>query len=148
VQNELSATAEADYVDVQSPTSLNPTAGATTAIVYGRIKELGVTDQSASANASVRAQLGYGPATSNPEYEAGWTWTNATFNAGFSDPTYDEYQASFTAPVSGTYRYVYRFSFDQGVSWTYADTNLGDGGAGQDPGFTFDFSNEAVMTVP
>ena len=34
------------------------------------------------------------------------------------------------------------------MSWTYADTNLGDGGAGSDPGFTFDFSNEAVMTVP
>lgn len=120
----------------------------TTATVYGRIKELGVTDLSASANASVRAQVGYGPATSNPEYEAGWTWTNATFNAAFVDATYDEYQASFTAPASGTYRYVYRFSFDQGMSWTYADTNLGDGGAGSDPGFTFDFSNEAVMTVP
>ena len=149
VQNELSAAPEADYIDVQSPTSLTPAAaGVTTATVYGRIKELGVTDLSASANTSVRAQLGYGPATSNPEYEAGWTWTNATFNAGFVDPTYDEYQASFTAPATGSYRYVYRFSLDQGVSWTYADTNLGDGGAGQDPGFTFDFSNEAMMTVP
>jgi hypothetical protein len=152
VLNELSLAAEADYVDVQFPNTLSPAAaGATTATVYGRIKELGVTDLSASASTNVRAQIGYGPATSNPEYEAGWTWTNATFNAAFSDPTYDEYQATFTAPATGTYRYVYRFSLDQGVSWTYADTTLGDGGAGQDTipnTFTFDFANEGVMTVP
>ncbi|MEP7124268.1 MAG: Ig-like domain-containing protein, partial [Byssovorax sp.] len=147
VQNESNAALEADYVDVQFPLSLNPAAGSAQT-VFGRIYELGTTDLSASASANVRAQLGYGPATSNPEYEAGWTWTNATFNAGFVDPSNDEYQATFNAPASGTYRYVYRFSLDQGVSWTYADNNVGDGGAGSNAGLTFDFSTEAVMIVP
>ena len=54
---------------------------------------------------------------------------------------------SFTAPAAGSYRYVYRFSLDQGVSWTYCDNNQGDSGAGSNPGLTFDLENEAVLTV-
>ena len=38
-----------------------------------RLFETGITG-GGTANASVRAQVGYGPASKNPEYEAGWTW--------------------------------------------------------------------------
>ena len=100
-----------------------------------------------SANASVRAQLGYGPAAANPEYQAGWTWTNATYNASCGGcGSNDEYQATFNLPAAGTYDYVYRFSLDQGVSWTYCDNDQGDFGAGSNAGLTFDFANEAVLT--
>jgi hypothetical protein len=146
-RNESNAALEADFVTVQSPLTLSAAAGAMTAVVYGRIYELGTTE-AAGANGNVRAQLGYGLPTANPEYEAGWTWTNATYNAGFVDPSNDEYQATFTAPVSGSYRYVYRFSLDQGVSWTYADATSGDGGAGSNGTLTFDFASENVLTVP
>ena len=96
-------------------------------------------------HASVRAQLGYGPATSNPEYEAGWTWTNASYNVQSGNN--DEYQASFTAPAVGTYRYAYRMSLDQGVSWTLCDQNVGDGGSGSFAGLTFDLEREPILTV-
>ncbi len=89
--------------------------------------------------------LGYGPASANPEYQPGWTWVNASYNLQVGNN--DEYQASFTAPAAGSYRYVYRFSLDQGVSWTYCDNNQGDYGSGANPGLTFDLENQAVLDV-
>ncbi len=148
VENESGAALEADYCDVQFQLSMTVAAGATTPTVFGRIFESGVTGMG-SANASVRAQVGYGVPTANPEYQQGWTWANATYNTACSGcGSNDEYQATFTAPPSGTYDYVYRFSLDQGVSWTYCDNDQDDFGAGSNPGLTFTFADEAVLTVP
>src|SRR5262245_43456245 len=72
--------------------------------------------EAAGANPIVPAQLGYGPLSANPAYEAGWTWLNAGYK--IQSGNNDEYQ-SFTAPAVGTYGYVYRVSVDSGVSWTY-----------------------------
>jgi hypothetical protein len=55
--------------------------------------------------------------------------------------------ASFTAPGAGDYRYAYRFSFDNGASWTYCDSAQGDFGAGSNPGLTFDLENLGVLNV-
>ncbi|APR82619.1 5'-nucleotidase [Minicystis rosea] len=146
VQNESSAALEADYCDTQSPSSVTVMAGMSTPTIYGRLYESGTTG-AGSANASVRAQVGYGPAGKNPEYEAGWTWVNATYNTMCTGcGNNDEYQASFMAPAAGTYRYIYRFSLDQGVSWTYCDYDQGDHGAGSNPNLAFDFADEAVLT--
>ncbi|MDP3504751.1 MAG: lamin tail domain-containing protein [Myxococcales bacterium] len=140
VHNETSVpTVEADYCVVQFPLSLSATTGATTALVYGRLFEFGTTE-AAGANATVRAQLGYGAANSNPQYQP-WTWTNATFNVQVGND--DEYQASFTAPAVGSYLYAYRISLDQGVSWTVCDTD----GAGANPGLSFQFSSVPVLNV-
>lgn len=89
----------------------------------------------------MRAQIGYGPATANPQSQPGWVWTNASFNTQIGND--DEYQASFTAPAAGDYRYTARFSFD-GVYWTYCDLN----GAGSNPALGFDLTQLGVMTVP
>ena len=148
VENESNAALEADYCDTQFQLSMTVAAGATTPSVFGRLYESGVTGMG-SANAGVRAQVGYGPTTANPEYQAGWTWSNAAYNTTCSGcGSNDEYQASFTAPASGTYDYVYRFSLDQGVSWTYCDNDQDDFGAGSNAGLTFSFVDEAVLTVP
>ncbi len=147
VLNESNTALEADYCTVQFPLTLNVAAGATTPLVYGRFYELGLSE-AAGANPFVRAQLGWGPATANPQYQAGWSWTNASYNTAFVDPSNDEYQASFTAPVSGSYKYVYRFSLNQGVSWTYCDQNSGEGGAGSLTGFSFEFGYMGSLTVP
>jgi hypothetical protein len=144
VQNESNTAAEADFVDTQSPLSITVNAGASSGTIFGQIYEAGVTDP-AGAAATVRAQLGYGPATANPEYESGWTWINATYNVQVGNN--DEYQASFTAPAAGSYRYVYRFSLDNGVTWTYGDQNANDGGAGSNANLLFAFADECVMTV-
>jgi hypothetical protein len=55
--------------------------------------------------------------------------------------------ASFTAPAAGSYRYAYRFSLDQGVSWTFCDTSGVDGGSGSNGGLTFDLENLGVLTT-
>jgi hypothetical protein len=145
VENESGAALEAQYCDTQFPLSITAQAG-TAQTVFGRVFESGVTGMG-SANASVRAQLGYGPATANPEYEAGWTWTNGTYNASCSGcGNNDEYQATFNLPAAGSYVYVYRFSLDSGVSWTYCDNDQGDFGAGSNPSLTFDLANEAALT--
>jgi hypothetical protein len=144
VQNESNAALEADYCDVQFPLSLSVPTGASTGNVYGQIFEPGVTP-SAGASAAVRAQFGYGPATANPQYEPAWIWTNATFNVQSGNN--DEYQAQFTAPAVGSYRYAYRFSLDSGVTWTVCDQNAGDGGAGSNPNLSFELADLPVMTV-
>lgn len=140
VLNETSAPlVEADYCVVQFPTSLSATTGTTTSTVYGQLFETGTTE-AAGAPTSVRAQLGYGPPSSNPQYQS-WTWVNATYNVQVGNN--DEYQASFTAPAVGTYRYAYRFSLDQGVSWTVCDTD----GSGGNTGLGFELQSLAPLTV-
>ncbi len=146
VQNESDTPEEAQYCDTQFPLSMSVAAGATTPNVYGRLYYSGVTGLG-TPNANVRAQLGFGPLTANPEYEPGWTWTTAGYNVSCTDcGNNDEYQASFTAPAAGTWGYVYRFSLDQGVSWTYCDNYQGDMGAGSNAGLTFDLQNIAQLT--
>ena len=142
-QNESGAALEADYCATQFPLSLSAQAG-TTQTVYGRIYEAGTTE-AAGGNASVTAQLGYGPTTANPEYEAGWSWLAATFNTQVGNN--DEYQSTFTVPAAGAYRYGYRFSLDAGSTWTYCDNNQGDTGAGSNASLTFDLPNLGVLTA-
>ena len=130
---------EADYCVVQFPTSLSATTGTTTSTVFGQLFETGVTE-GPGAPTAVRAQLGYGPVGANPQHQA-WTWVNATYNVQVGNN--DEYQASFTAPAVGTWRYAYRFSLDQGVSWTVCDTD----GTGGNAGLSFDLQSLAPLTV-
>lgn len=144
VQNESGAALEADYCNVQFPLSLEVATGASTGLVYGRLYEAGVTD-AAGPSPNVLAQLGFGPASANPQYQAGWSWTNATYNVQSGDS--DEYQASFTAPAAGSYRYAYRFSLDRGVSWTLCDENAGDFGAGSNAGLSFELASLPQLTV-
>ena len=144
VQNESDSGLEADYCNVQFPLSLSATPGVASSQVFGQLFELGLTE-AADAGIGIRAQLGYGPASANPEYQPGWLWTNASFNAQSGNN--DEYVAQLTIPDAGSYRYVYRISVDNGVSWTYCDQNAGDFGAGSNPGLRFDFADEPVVTV-
>ena len=110
-----------------------------TPTVYGRIFEAGVTP-AAGAAAGVVAQLGYGPASVNPEWQSGWQFFPATFNVQVGND--DEYQASFTAPAVGSYRYAYRFS-QNGTDWTYCDSN----GAGSNASLFFETTQLPTLTV-
>ena len=144
-RNESNVAAEVDYCDVQFPTSLSIQTNASSGTVYGQVYELGVTP-AAGAAAQVRAQLGYGLSTKNPELGSGFTWINATYNTQAGNN--DEYMASFFGPLPGDYRYVYRMSLDYGTSWTVCDANLGpDFGAGQNAGLSFEIGSMPVLTV-
>ena len=112
-----------------------------TPLIYGRIFEAGTTEAPGAAP-NVLAEFGYGPAA--------WTPLTQNANGGFLATTYnvqamndDEYQISFTAPAIGMYRYVYRFSLDNGLNFTYCDTD----GAGSNAGLDFSDASAGLMTV-
>jgi hypothetical protein len=90
----------------------------------------------------VFAQLGYGPTGTSPTTSNAWLWYTAAFNAGFMNPSDDEYQQQLAAPAPGVYPYAYRFSFD-GLQWTYCDTD----GAGSNAGLDFSPAGLGTMTV-
>lgn len=138
--NETGRADELDYCNIQFPPSITVTAGQPTPTIFGRVYEAGITDP-AGADASLLAEIGYGPPNVNPSSQSGFVYVPAYFNMQYGND--DEYQASFTAPATpGSYRYVVRFSLN-GVSWTYCDLN----GAGSNAGLTFDAQSLPVLTV-
>ncbi|HEX9634063.1 MAG TPA: alpha-amylase family glycosyl hydrolase, partial [Candidatus Limnocylindria bacterium] len=86
---------------------------------------------------SLRAQLGFGPAGSNPT-AASWTWVEASFNVDAGNN--DEFAASMLPEAVGTYHYVYRYTATAGRDWLYADLN-GPIPSGELP------ANPGVLTV-
>jgi hypothetical protein len=146
VQNETDDPDEADWCILESPASFSVDALTTTQEVLGHLYEEGLTG-GATAPEGVVAQVGYGrPITDIDDLEVGWAWFTAAWNEHFDGAPNDEFMASFPAPAvtTGTdYEYTYRFSLDDGLTWTYCDLE----GAGSDPGLAFDPDALGVMTV-
>jgi hypothetical protein len=92
------------------------------------------------ANAGITAEIGFGPANVNPENQSGYQFFPTTFNVQVGND--DEYMATLTPAVAGSYRYVYRFTRD-GVSYTYCDKN----GAGSNGGLSFEIHELPILTV-
>jgi hypothetical protein len=140
VVNESDLGGEMDSCQVLSPASLSVTTGATTPAVTGEVDE-GTLTSSPSWSQKIRAQVGYGVLTTNPQYDATWLWFNAAFT--IQSGTADDFATTFTAPAVGSkWGYVFRFTQD-GQNWTYCDLD----GAGSSSGKTFDLSQIAPMTV-
>jgi hypothetical protein len=138
--NESDDPLEADYCNIQFPASFSVQTGQPTPFLYGRIYEAGVTE-AGGAPAGVVAEVGYGPTGADPRSTNTWRYFNAMYNVQVGND--DEFQASFLAPAAGNYSYVFRFSFDNGVRWTYCDLN----GAGSNPGLDFETAQLGAMTV-
>ena len=113
--------------------------GTASPTIYGRIFEAGITNPGGAAP-GITAQVGYGPASVNPEWQSGWQFFPAAFNLQSGND--DEYQASFTAPAAGDYHYAYRFS-QNGTDWTYCDTN----GAGSNASLSFEATQLPSLVV-
>jgi hypothetical protein len=80
------------------------------------------------------------------DLDLGWAWFTATWNDAFVDASDDEFMASFPVPAvngSTAYEYTYRFSLDDGLTWTYCDLS----GAGSNDGLAFDPDALGEMTV-
>jgi hypothetical protein len=140
VLNETDTAAEADFCNLQFPASTTVSAGTPTPMIFGRIFEAGVTE-SAGPHPSVRAELGLGPTTADPRTDQGWVWSPASYNVQVGNE--DEYQLMLIGPVPGTFSYTFRFSFDDGITWTYCDLD----GAGSNPGLVFDPTQLGTLTV-
>ena len=144
--NETGSAAEADFCKLQFPSGFAVTGGQETLTLFGRFFEMGVTE-TAGAPMGWIAQVGYGPFGSDPRALTAWYFFDATFNTQVGND--DEFQASFVAPrVAGNYSTVFRFSGTNGATWTYCDDgSSSDGGAGSNPGLTFDLVNMGAMVV-
>lgn len=120
--NEVSAVPHLviGWANLQWPPTMNYTVSALnrTEDAYGQVWIDGVTSQS-GPTPSLRAQLGFGPAGSNPDGNLDWTWTEATFNVDAGNN--DEFKASMQPQAAGIYDYVYRYSTTGGKDWLYAD---------------------------
>jgi hypothetical protein len=156
VWNDSPSTAdegEIDYCVMQFPNPTTSGNAGDSVTFYGRIYEVlnGVPLTGQGGSSQITAQLGYAPANadgtaiSNPEYEAAWTWADASYNQNCSGcGNNDEYLYTLTLPASGTYNFTYRFSVDGGNSWTVCD----DGGAGSNGGLApFDLDDLGILTV-
>jgi hypothetical protein len=143
VANGAGMPTEIDYVVLQFPPTVTVAAGSATPLIYGRIYQAGLTDTMAGPIASISAELGVGPAGSDPTRSNSWTWLPAVFNPAQPMMHNQEYMATFTPAAAGALAYTFRFSLDGGMTWTYSDLD----GAGSNPGLSFDASNLGAMTV-
>ena len=107
------------WANLQWPPTITHTISATnrTPNIYGQVWIDGVTNQP-GPTPGLRAQLGYGPAGSDPTGES-WTWADAAFNIDAGNN--DEYVGSLLPDQVGSYSYLYRYSVTDGRDWTYAD---------------------------
>ncbi len=65
----------------------------------------------------------------------------------FDDPPSptETYRTRFQAPtMTGAYPYTFRFTFDDGLTYTFCDRD----GAGSNPGLDFSPAQLPIMTVP
>ena len=141
--NESNTAAEADYCNLQWPPTLTVSSGQRTELIYAQLYEAGLTEE-AGPSPVVRAELGFGPVSSNPTTDSTWRFFPATYNAQVGNN--DEFSATLLAPVVTTstqFSYTARFTRDDGLNWTYCDLN----GAGSNGGLTFEANVLGVLTV-
>jgi hypothetical protein len=146
-RNESDTAAELNYCAIQPAGAvfdIETTAGSATRSIYTQVYEATVTDVGDNRNAgAIKAQIGFGPVSANPEWQSGWTWVDATFNV-VAGNNY-EYTATLSPPATGTFAYATRFSLDAGptFTWTYCDKN----GAGSNANLTFETTQIPLLIV-
>jgi hypothetical protein len=140
-QNETDNPLEVDFCNIQHPPTLTVSATAASDLIFGRIYEAGMTDVTSGESTLIVAQVGYGPTHADPSISNAWRWHAAAFNVEYGND--DEYQAILMVDTPGTYHYAYRFSIDDGLSWTVCDLD----GAGSNPSVDFSNTQLGVLTV-
>ncbi|MBN1486767.1 MAG: DUF11 domain-containing protein [Anaerolineae bacterium] len=105
------------WANLGGPDEITHTLGITpTGLITGQVYIDGVTPGD-GAGEGVLAQLGYGPATTEP---VSWTlWVDAMYFGEMGSN--DVYSATLQPETVGEYHYVYRYSTTAGRDWVYAD---------------------------
>ena len=112
-----------DFCRLQAPASITNYSAGTT-LVTGRYRSAGVTNMNAAGNDIslwTKAQVGYGADGSDPSTWTAWTDASADTTYAGAEPLFDQYRATLTSPASGNYDYAFRFSGNNGSTWTYCD---------------------------
>jgi len=110
------------WCNVQFPSSIDANMYETPTTVYGQVYVSGVTDTQTTANSNIVAQLGYTYQVWGVDIsdEDNFYWINADFNMKTNNN--HEYMADFpTDDEAESFYYIYRFSGDNGQTWTYCD---------------------------
>jgi hypothetical protein len=134
---------DADFCTVQDPRDLTSQVGIATDY-YGQLYLSGQTDVYAKAVTDVAGQLGISGKNAtgddlDPTLSNSWTYSEATPNPSWDfGQNNDEYVVEYTPDAQGVYQYVFRFSLDDGLNWTYCD---------QDDTTGFDSTNTGTLTV-
>ncbi len=142
-----------DWCRLQFPLDLVDVEAGVVTTVYGRVYEAGITDRSDATDPDdgLRAQLGYGADGSAPGGE--WTWIDAVPNAGYDaagdggEPNNDEYQAALAIAELGAWDFAFRFTRDDGETWTYCDRAAGDGMDGSEDGYQADRAGQISVVA-
>jgi hypothetical protein len=144
-----------DWCRLQHPLDAAQVAGEAVTTTYGRLYVNQVTNltDGVDLDPRVRGQAGFGPDGSDPAASAEWTWVDASANPGWSaqaagEPNNDEYQADVAASVAGTFDLAFRFSVDNGATWTYCDKAAGFQHDGSEDGYQVENSGNLVVTLP
>ena len=141
VSNATISACKLQYVAKGDGSALGPSVNSGDQLVaYGRVKVPGITD-GAGQGAGIRGQVGVGPAGDNASTSALWGWKEAPFFGDVAPDGADEYRAFFNPAYTGTRAVSFRFSLDDGASWTYCDENGTDVGGyevGQQHALTVD----------
>ena len=124
-----------DWGQLDGPASLDTVEGKPTAKLSAQVFEPGVTD-SPGAGFGITAEVGYGPAGSDPTGDATWTWVAAQYSGDVGNN--DAYAGGVSPPL-GTWSATLRFSVSGGQSWLYVDLGGADDG--------FDPADVATVTV-
>ena len=128
-----------NWCDVQYPPNATAPANTASPYIYGQVYQPGVTNTSNTPAAGIGAQLGWGAAGSDPRTDNGWRFVAALPNPAYDfAQNNDEYYARVALPP-GTYGYVYRFTVDGGLHYTYCDLDTANNG--------FDPTREGTLTV-
>ncbi|HVV81990.1 MAG TPA: Ig-like domain-containing protein [Kofleriaceae bacterium] len=138
--NETGLPSEMDFCNIQFPASTSTAVNVATENIYAQVYEMNVTEADGPA-AGMACQIGYGAPAVNPETTpGGFTWVNGAYNVQAGNN--DEYKATLTVPVAGSYRYASRCTKD-GTNWTYCDLD----GAGSNNLLLFNLPLLGALTV-
>ncbi|HWQ83041.1 MAG TPA: fibronectin type III domain-containing protein, partial [Anaerolineales bacterium] len=122
--NEVSALPhyQIGWANLQWPPTIEHTISTTTRTPnsYGQVWIDGATSSPGPTD-GLLAQLGFGPADSNPDGNPDWLWVDASFNVDAGNN--DEFVASLLPEQTGSFDYVYRYTTTNGRDWLYADLN-------------------------
>jgi hypothetical protein len=140
---------EIGWCKLQHPPSATTVVGSKAGPIYGRVYVEGCTkgDQHCEP---VRAQVGWGQKGVDPSTSPGdFQWSDASYNPEHTSNDNDEFKTTVTPNETGTYAYTYRFSVDEGRTWTYCDIDSTDNGfqTGKMGELTVESKDEAKPTV-
>lgn len=123
---EVASSNLADSCRIQFPFIVQQAQVGSSLDIYGRVFEQGVTDVG-DDDAMVSMELWVGPVSADPLTEASrFSKTPMSYNVAMpASATEDEYVASWTPLVGGSYKFLLRASVDGGANHTFCDMDGG-----------------------